>query len=75
VDEQKAKKAIIFGQYGTIKVRLEEIRQLRGVVTGRVYLWHKPGMSVIMDRRDYDAAFPPEKVKQQEVTNGKSSNT
>jgi len=75
VDEQKAKKAIIFGQYGTIKVRLEEARQLRGAITGRVYLWHKPGMSVMMDLWDYDAAFPPKKAKQQEVTNGKSSDT
>jgi len=68
VDEQKAKKAIIFGQYGTIKVRLEEIRQLRGVVTGRVYLWHKPGMSVMMDQRDYDAAFPQAAEADKEAT-------
>ena len=78
MDKQKAKKAIIFGEQGVIKVRLDEVKEFRGAITGRAYFWHKPGMALKMDARDHAAAFPPEKpvraTKKREVKDGKSSN-
>jgi len=78
VDKQKAKKAIIFGAQGVVKMRLDEVKEIRGAVTGRAYFWHKPGMALKMDKRDHAAAFPPEKLaratKKREVKDGESTN-
>ena len=71
MDEQKAKKAIIFGQYGRVKTRLDAVTEFRGAVTGHSYFWHKPGMALMMDVRDHAAAFPEQQVKpKQEEKNG-----
>ena len=59
----KARKKIVFGEYGVIKHRLDAVTELRGPVTGRAYLWRKPGVAVKMDKRDFEALFEqPEEV-------------
>ena len=58
------KKLIVWGEYGIVKQRLDEVREVRGPVTGRVYLWRKPGVAVKMDARDHAALFGVEQNKE-----------
>ena len=61
------KKLIVWGEYGIIKQRLDEVREVRGPVTGRAYLWHKPGAAVKMDARDHAVLFGVEQNKENEL--------